>query len=209
MEAATAQRLRGLVQVERDRRNAAEAEVRFADRVSGIADRAGGIDRSDVEAGSLGDLLEVDAGGGRVSESHLGEQFAGSQVHLLVAAVELLEGNGPLGAAFFQHDTRIQGQQQRREVADRGSVDDVAGQGGTVADLPGGDQVIERCNGGNRRDHRGMGAELLEGGEGANTELATDLADPFQLRTAAQYVDAPLGDRLAPLYVQVRATGDE
>ena len=179
--------------------------MRVADRVPRAADRAGAVDRGDVEAGALGDLLEVDVRGGRIGERHLGEQFPGPQVHLLVAAVELLEGDRPLRGAVSQHDARVQGQQQGGEVADRGGVDDVAGQAGAVADLPRGDQVIERPDGGNCRDHGGVGAELLEGGEASDTELSAGAADPLQFRAPAQHVDATVRDRLALLDVEVGA----
>ena len=183
--------------------------MRFADGVGGTADRARGVDRGDVEAGALGHLLEVDPRSRRIGERHLGEQLTRPQVDLLVAAVELLERHGPLRVAVVQHDAGIQRQQQGGEVADRGGVNDVAGQGGAVADLPRGDQVIERSDGGNRPDHRRVGAELLEGGQRADPELAAGAADPLQLGPLPQYGDTPLGYRLALLHIQVGATGDE
>ena len=66
---------------------------------AGAADQAGAVDRGDVEAGALGNLLEVDLRAGRVRERHLGEQLAGPQVDMLVAAVELSERNGAAAVA--------------------------------------------------------------------------------------------------------------
>ena len=68
--------------------------------------------------------------------------------------------------------------------------------------------MVECRDAGEGVDHRRVGAELLEGGEGADAELPAGAADALEIAAPPQRFDAAVRELLAPLHVQVGAAGD-
>ena len=122
--------------------DSSEGEARFLDDVAVVDEKARGEgDGGDVHLASFGDFGKSAHSGEIAGDVDGDEEFVFLEDGGAVAGEEFVEGDGSLFLWALQGDGGVEGEQDRRGVADGGGGDEVATEGGAVSDLAGGEEA--------------------------------------------------------------------
>ena len=141
--------------------DSSEGEARFLDDVAVVDEKARSEgDGGDVHLASLGDFGKSAHSGEIAGDVDGDEEFVFLEDGGAVAGEEFVEGDGSLFLWALQSDGGVEGEEDRRGVADGGGGDEVAAEGGAVPDLAGGEEAQHFAEGGV------FGGDGFEFGEG-------------------------------------------